>query len=144
MSGAIYDNNALIIPALKALGNRKDILIVATLVNFEPETLDFTIPANTRVTKFFPLDLALPYVDVLISNGGFGTVQQGLRAGTPMLLSGVGQDKNQTGGILNYVGNGIYHPVHQVDPEALGRSLDELLRNQSYRCVCVADAPFLG
>jgi UDP:flavonoid glycosyltransferase YjiC (YdhE family) len=133
MSGAIYDNNALIIPALKALGNREDLLIVATLVNFEPETLDFAIPANARVTRFFPLDLALPDVDVLISNGGFGTVQQGLKSGTPMLLSGVGQDKSQTGGILNYVGNGIYHPVHQVDPEALDRSLDELLRNETYR-----------
>lgn len=135
MSGAIYDTNALIVPALKALGHRDDVLVVATLVNFDPETLDFDVPANTRVARFFPLDLALPYVDVLISNGGFGTVQQGLKAGTPMLLSGVGQDKSQTGGIINYVGCGIYHAVPQVDPEALEKSLDELLRNQTYRYV---------
>lgn len=61
-SSAVFDNNALIIPALEALRNREDVLVIATLVNFDVEQLDFKIPSNARVSRFIPLDMALPYV----------------------------------------------------------------------------------
>jgi UDP:flavonoid glycosyltransferase YjiC (YdhE family) len=69
----------------------------------------------------------------LITNGGYGTIQQGLRAGIPLIVSGVGEDKLQTGSILSYVGNGIYNPVHYTNPEMIRNSFDEILKNQSYR-----------
>lgn len=72
-------------------------------------------------------------VSVLITNGGYGTVQQALRAGIPMIVSGVGQDKSHTGALVNYIGNGIYHAVHQTDSEMLSSAFDEILKNQSYR-----------
>jgi hypothetical protein len=61
-SSVIFDNNVLIIPALKALSARKDVLVIATLVTSDVEDLDLEIPGNARVAKFIPLDLALPYV----------------------------------------------------------------------------------
>lgn len=132
-SSVIFDNSVLIRPALEALEDRDDVLVVTTLVTSDVETLDFKIPENARVAKFIPLDLALPDVDVLITNGGYGTVQQALRSGVPMIVSGVGQDKSHTGGIINYVGNGIYHAVHQTDATMLSEAFDEISRNQSYR-----------
>lgn len=132
-SSVIFDNNILIIPALEALKDRDDVFVVATLVNSDVEQLDFQIPENTRVAKFIPLDLALPHVDVLITNGGYGTIQQALRAGVPTVVSGVGQDKTHTGGIINYVGNGIYDAVHQTEKGALRKAFEEVMRNGSYR-----------
>lgn len=132
-SSVVFDNEVLIVPALQALGHREDVFVVATLVNFEPEQVDFDVPRNARVARFIPLDLALPYVDVLVTNGGYGTVQQAVRAGVPMIVSGVGQDKTHTGGIINYVGNGIYEAVHQTDKEMLGRAFEEMMRNGSYK-----------
>ena len=61
-SSAVFDNNALIIPTLEALKDRDDVLVIATLVNFDVEQLDYKIPENARVAKFIPLDLALPEV----------------------------------------------------------------------------------
>jgi UDP:flavonoid glycosyltransferase YjiC (YdhE family) len=132
-SSVVFDNNVLIVPALEALRDREDVFVVATLVNSDVDSLDFDIPRNARVARFIPLDLALPHVDVLITNGGYGTVQQAVRAGVPMIVSGVGQDKLHTGGIINYVGNGIYEAVHQTDKEMLRRAFEEMMRNGSYK-----------
>lgn len=139
-SSAVFDNNALIIPALRGLQSRDDVLVIATLVTSDVKTLAIEIPSNARVAKFIPLDLALPYIDVLITNGGYGTVQQALRAGKPMVVSGLGQDKSHTGALINYIGNGVYNPVNQIDPELLSSSFEEVLRNDSYRYVlCQVD-----
>jgi UDP:flavonoid glycosyltransferase YjiC (YdhE family) len=53
---------AIVIPALEGLKGLENTLVVATLVNSEPEQMEYTIPANARVAKFIPLHLLLPYV----------------------------------------------------------------------------------
>jgi UDP:flavonoid glycosyltransferase YjiC (YdhE family) len=72
-------------------------------------------------------------ISVLITNGGYGTIQQALRAGVPMIVSGLGQDKSHTGALINYIGNGIYNPVHQTDAEMIRNAFEEIWKNQSYR-----------
>ena len=62
-------------------------------------------------------------------------MQQCLRAGVPIIASGVGQDKLHTGGIINYVGNGIYNAVAHASPEILTDALNEILRNGTYKYV---------
>jgi UDP:flavonoid glycosyltransferase YjiC (YdhE family) len=61
-SSVVHENNALIIPALEALKDRDDVLVIATLVTSDVEQLDFKIPDNARVSKFIPIDLVLPEV----------------------------------------------------------------------------------
>lgn len=77
----------------------------------------------------------LKQVSVLISNGGYGTVQQALRAGLPMILSGVGQDKLQTGTLVERSGVGIYHAVPQVTAAMLTGAVEKILTNATYRYV---------
>jgi hypothetical protein len=50
-----------------------------------------------------------------------------------MIVSGVGQDKTHTGGIINYVGTGIYNAVHETSPKMIGDAFDEILKNETYR-----------
>lgn len=52
-----------------------------------------------------------------------------------MIVSGVGQDKTHTGGIINYIGNGIYNAVPKVDSKMIGDAFEEILKNGSYRYV---------
>lgn len=59
-SSVIFDTNVLIKPALQALKDRTDVLVIATLVTSDVSQLDFKIPTNARVAKFIPIDLALP------------------------------------------------------------------------------------
>ncbi|KAG9186696.1 hypothetical protein G6011_09804 [Alternaria panax] len=131
-SSVVFDTGALIKPALEAFGGREDVFVIATLVTSDVETLDFKIPENVRVAKFIPLDLALPYVTVLVTNGGYGTVQQSLRAGVPLIISGVGQDKLHTGALINYKGFGIYNALHQITAELLTETFDKIMGNETY------------
>ena len=70
---------------------------------------------------------------MLVSNGGYGTVQQSLVKGVPMVLSGVSQDKAQTGPIAEWAGVGIYLQVEQTTPEMIRESVDAILRDEKYK-----------
>ncbi|KAF2497128.1 UDP-Glycosyltransferase/glycogen phosphorylase [Lophium mytilinum] len=132
-SGSI-DNNPedLILPTLEALKDRIDVLVIATLVASDGDGLEERVPVNARMAKFIPYDMLLPYVDVLVSNGGYGTVQQALRAGVPMVLSGVGQDKAQTGGVAAWAGVAIDLQSRSPGVEKLRKAIHELLENKKY------------
>ena len=73
-----------------------------------------------------------PKVSILVSNGGYGTVQQALSKGVPMILAGVSQDKAQTGPIAEYVGVGIYLPVEQTTADMVREAVDEMLTNPRF------------
>ena len=69
-----YDD--LLIPTLKGLKDRRDVLIVAaqgkkgaTL----PEGID--IPENAHVADFIPFDGLLPHCAAFVTNGGYGAFQ---------------------------------------------------------------------
>lgn len=79
--------------------------------------------------------LTLKQVDVLVTNGGYGTIQQSLRAGVPMIVSGNGQDKLHTGTLINYRGFGIYHALPQVTPGLLTETFDKIMGNATYKYV---------
>jgi hypothetical protein len=57
------DLNALLVPTLEALEHRDDVLVIATTVTVDPEEIQgLVVPRNTRIAKFVPYDLLLPYV----------------------------------------------------------------------------------
>jgi hypothetical protein len=149
----------LILPTLEALKDKTDVLIIATLVASDGDGLEDRISANARMAKFIPYDLLLPYVsaacwkrhichsllsnaqaltapfqvDILVSNGGYGTVQQALRAGVPMVLAGEGQDKAQTGGIAAWAGVSISFQKRRPRVEKLREAIQEVLDNKKYK-----------
>ena len=60
-----------------------DVLVVATTGGPDPAPLRPGLPANARLERFIPHDLLLPHVDVMVTNGGYGGVQQALANGVP-------------------------------------------------------------
>ncbi|OCL02246.1 glycosyltransferase family 1 protein [Glonium stellatum] len=135
VSSGSVDNNPedLIIPTLKALKDREDILVIATLVASENLGSDLDIPSNARIAKFVPFDILLPHVSILVSNGGYGTVQQALRIGVPMVLAGVGQDKAQTSAIADWAGVAINLAARRPAEAGIKRAVVEIIKNPKYR-----------
>jgi UDP:flavonoid glycosyltransferase YjiC (YdhE family) len=76
----------LILPAIQALANQ-DMLVVVTTANRPLSELG-ELPPNVRAEPFIPYDRLLPHVDLLITNGGYGTVQMALAHGVPMVAAG--------------------------------------------------------
>jgi UDP:flavonoid glycosyltransferase YjiC (YdhE family) len=73
------DSDQLIRPTLAALAE-EDMLVVAVTGGRDPAELG-PVPANTRVERFVPFAELMPYVDVFVTNGGFGGVQLALADG---------------------------------------------------------------
>jgi UDP:flavonoid glycosyltransferase YjiC (YdhE family) len=61
------DPQQLTLPTIEALKDRDDVLLIATFVAMEPSDIpNLEVPRNTRVAKFVPYDLLLPYVSTHI------------------------------------------------------------------------------
>lgn len=86
------DPSELILPTITALASRVDVTVVTTLVRGET-IANFTPPTNVRIAKWIPFDQLFKYTDCVVSNGGFGTIQQALVVGVPLVLAGGTEEK---------------------------------------------------
>jgi UDP:flavonoid glycosyltransferase YjiC (YdhE family) len=68
------DFGQLIEPTLTGLSRDKDLMVMATTGGQSIECISVDIPANARVAEFMPFEQIMPSVDLLITNGGCGTV----------------------------------------------------------------------
>jgi UDP:flavonoid glycosyltransferase YjiC (YdhE family) len=126
---ANHDYTELVQPTLDVLADM-DVLVVATLGR--EATLD-RVPANARVAEFIPFGSLLPYADVLVSNGGFGGVQQALSMGVPLVLAGLTEDKMEVNARAAWAGAAIDLAVQRPESADLGRAVRTVLTDQSYR-----------
>ncbi|KAH8894191.1 UDP-Glycosyltransferase/glycogen phosphorylase [Thozetella sp. PMI_491] len=100
--------NDLILPTIRAMERRDDVLVVAILGR-KGATLppDITLPPNTRVTDYLHYDAILPHAHAWVHNGGYGALQHGIAHGVPMVVGGEGQDKPENTKRIAYSGVGV-------------------------------------
>lgn len=99
------DLDKLLRPALKAMDGM-DALVVATAGKVNSGLPD-ALPANARMTDYLPYERILPVADLFVTNGGYGGVQQALRHGVPLVLSGLSEDKAEVSARVEWAGAGI-------------------------------------
>ena len=126
---ANQDFSALIEPTLRALADL-DALVVATLGRAAPLS---DVPANARVAEFIPFDRLLAHTDVLVSNGGFGGVQQALTHGIPMVLAGQTEDKMEVAARAAWTGSAINLATQRPDEPEIRKAVESVLGIPSYR-----------
>ena len=84
-----------------------DVLVVATTGGPDPAPLRRGLPANVRLERFVPHHLLLPHVDVMVTNGGYGGVQQALANGVPLVVAGDSEDKPEVAARVQWSGAGV-------------------------------------
>jgi UDP:flavonoid glycosyltransferase YjiC (YdhE family) len=97
------------------------------------ESIPVPIPANARVTKFLPYELVLQSVDLLITNGGYGTVNMALAHGIPIVSAGLTEDKEEVSAHVQWAGIGIDLRTNQADPDAVRAAARQVLDSPVYR-----------
>ncbi len=112
---------------------RDDVLVVATTGGPDPETLRQGLPANTRLERFVPHDLLLPHVDVMVTNGGYGGVQQALANGVPLVVAGDSEDKPEVAARVQWSGTGINLHTGRPSQAMVARAVRLILARESYR-----------
>jgi MGT family glycosyltransferase len=129
--GTVANNDftELVQPTLDALAD-EDVLVVATLGR--EATLD-RVPANARIAEFIPFGTLLSYADVMVSNGGFGGVQQALSIGVPLVLAGLTEDKMEVTARTAWTGAAINLATQRPDTADIAKAVQTVLTEPSYR-----------
>jgi UDP:flavonoid glycosyltransferase YjiC (YdhE family) len=127
------DFGQVIAPALVALGGREDVTIIVTTGGQPAESIPVAIPANARITSFLPYAQIMPEIDLLITNGGYGTVNMAISHGIPVISAGLTEDKEEVSAHVQWSGAGIDLRTNQATPEAIKHAVNQIDTQPGYR-----------
>jgi MGT family glycosyltransferase len=133
--GTVANHNfgLLIAPTLAALANEPDVLVVATTGGRPVEAIPCAVPSNARVASFLPFEWLLPRVDVLVTNGGYGSVNQAMSYGIPLVTAGMTEDKADVNARVAWSRVGVNLATNEPTPEALRAAVRTVLDRPAYR-----------
>jgi MGT family glycosyltransferase len=137
---ANHDFGLLVAPTLAALANEPDILVVATAGGRPVETIPGLIPSNARLASFLPFEWLLPKVDVLVTNGGYGSVNQAMSSGIPLVAAGMTEDKADVNARVAWSGVGVNLATNEPTEPALREAVRTVLDTPRYRARAAAMA----
>lgn len=126
------DLGQLIGPTLTALADL-DVTVVATTGGVPLSAIPVAIPANGRTAEFIPFDRLLPHVDLLVTNGGYGGVNQALSFGVPLVVAGDAEDKPEIAARVVWAGVGVNLGVGHPTPEQIREAVQAVLTEPRYR-----------
>jgi UDP:flavonoid glycosyltransferase YjiC (YdhE family) len=131
--GTIATNmQALIAPTLRGLAH-EDVLVIAAGVPDSSRGILHPVPDNAKLERFVPFKPLMPYVDVYITNGGFGGVQYALSNGIPIITAGTTEDKAEIGNRVAYSGAGINLKTNSPTPHAITNAVTTILTTDTHR-----------
>jgi UDP:flavonoid glycosyltransferase YjiC (YdhE family) len=129
------DLDRLLVPTIRGLAD-EDVLVVASTggrdVSTVVDAFAGSLPPNARVAEFLPYDRLLPEVDVVVTNGGFGGVQQSLAHGVPLVVAGATEDKPEVAARVAWSGTGIDLRTGTPSPEKVAAGVRRVLDDQRH------------
>jgi MGT family glycosyltransferase len=133
--GTVANHNfeLLIAPTLAALANEPDVLVVATAGGRPVEAIPGGVPSNARIASYLPFEWLLPRVDVLVTNGGYGSVNQAMSFGIPLVTAGMTEDKADVNARVAWSGVGLNLATNEPTQEALRAAVRTVLDRPAHR-----------
>jgi MGT family glycosyltransferase len=133
--GTVANHNfgLLIAPTLAALANEPGLLVVATTGGRPIDAIPGPIPANARLAQYLPFEWILPKADAFVTNGGYGSVNQAMSFGIPLVTAGLTEDKADVNARVAWSGVGIDLATNEPTPQALRDAIRTVLTSPTYR-----------
>jgi MGT family glycosyltransferase len=133
--GTVANHNfgLLVAPTLQALANESDLLVVATAGGRPIEAIPGPIPENARLAQYLPFEWVLPRTDVFVTNGGYGSVNQAMSFGIPLVTAGMTEDKADVNARVAWSGVGINLATNEPTPKALREAVRAVLNKPNYQ-----------
>jgi UDP:flavonoid glycosyltransferase YjiC (YdhE family) len=122
----------LIIPAITGLAG-SDVLVVVTTGRDGTDIGVDPLPGNVRVASFLPYTELMPKLAAVVTNGGYGTVQQSLAHGLPLVVAGRTDDKPEVCARVSWCGGGIDLRTHRPAPRRIAAAVRKVLSDPVYR-----------
>jgi MGT family glycosyltransferase len=119
----------LIKPAIEALKDESLVVLAVPVREGEIQNL----PENTHTEPFIPFGNILPFVDIMITNGGFGGTQNALAHGIPLVMAGATEDKMEVAARVEYTGAGINIRKNKPLPGDIKKAVKKIISNSSFK-----------
>jgi UDP:flavonoid glycosyltransferase YjiC (YdhE family) len=107
--------------------------VVVTAGGRPVDAIPGPIPSNARLASFLPFEWVLPKVDVFVSNGGYGSINQALSFGIPLVTAGLAEDKADVNARVAWSGVGIDLATNHPSPQMLREAIRTVLDKEDYR-----------
>ncbi|MBA8795031.1 UDP:flavonoid glycosyltransferase YjiC (YdhE family) [Friedmanniella endophytica] len=131
------DLDRLVLPTLRVLARREVVTVVSTgaVDGRSPvaaaaqlaRRLGGTLPPRVFVTDFVPYDRLLPLTRLMITNGGWGGVQQAARHGVPLIVAGSTEEKPEVAARVAWSGLGVDLRTGTPSAARLARAVGRVL-----------------
>jgi MGT family glycosyltransferase len=126
------DFSELVLPALQALADEPDIIVVVTTGGRPVETLGGPLPENVRVAQYLPFEWVLSKIDAFVTNGGYGSVNQALSFGVPIVTAGTAADRGDVSARVAWSGVGVNLATNAPTAAALRPAVRSVLDDPKY------------
>jgi MGT family glycosyltransferase len=132
----------LMVPAIRTLAGEAALVVVTTGGPTDEllAALDGNLPDNVRAVQFIPYAELMPHVDLLITNGGYGTVQHALSFGIPIVVAGATEDKPEVAARVAWSGAGVRLRTQSPTVEDLAAAIQSVQSDPRYRARAAAIA----
>lgn len=130
---ANHDFSLLVAPTLAALANEPDVLVVVTAGGRPVEAIPGPIPGNARLAKYLPFEWILPKADAFVTNGGYGSVNQAMSFGVPLVTAGLTEDKADVNARVAWSRVGVDLTTNAPTPAMLRDAIRTVLDAGTYR-----------
>ena len=128
------DINQLVVPTMTAFKDRSDVIVIVALGKKGASLpADVPVPSNSRVADYIPYDDLLPYCDVFITTGGYGSFQRALNSGTPLVIGATTEEKPETAARAEWAGVAVNLRTSNPSTKQLEQAVDEILSNKKYK-----------
>ncbi|MBV8709159.1 MAG: glycosyltransferase family 1 protein [Acidobacteriaceae bacterium] len=129
---ANLDLSELLEPTLQALAD-EEVTVIASLGTAGPKPLSIPVPPNARVVPFVPFDRLMPKISLFITNGGYGSVNQALQNGVPLIVAGATEDKPFVAARVAWSGSGLDLETERPTADQIRYAVRTLLANDSFQ-----------
>jgi UDP:flavonoid glycosyltransferase YjiC (YdhE family) len=130
------DLTALLVPCLEALAD-EPVRVVATTggrpVDRVLELLGGRLPANAQLAELVPYADLLPHTAAVVTNGGWGGVQQALAHGVPVVVAGASEEKPEVAARVAWSGAGLDLRTGRPSPRRLRNAVRAVLDRPRHR-----------
>lgn len=126
------DFGQLVRPTIGGLAGAEPLVVVST--GGRPVAdVGTGLPENVRVAEYLPYAQLLPLVDVMVTNGGYGGVQQALAHGIPLVVAGQTEDKVEVSARVAWSGVGVSLKTNEPTAQQVAGAVRRVLEDGSFR-----------
>lgn len=129
----IYNIHKLIIPAVRALRKEKVHIIISTGGQDCGALKEMFPEENILIEPYIPYALIMPFVSVMITNGGYGGISTALSYGVPLIIAGNSEDKPEIATRVRYSGAGIDLKTGRPSSRAIEKAVRKIFANPTYK-----------